>query len=246
MWLSILSIVGFFAAWQAIASAQVVPALFLPTLPSVLEALRAGAADGTLFVDIGVSLFRAFAGLLVALVIGVLAGFAMARVRIVRWFCDPVISVLFPAPKIAFLPVVILWFGIDHTSKIMIVAVSCVFPIAIAAYEAARSINPFLVWSALSLGASRAKVQWAIVLPACGPSLFAALRVAVPVALIMAFTSEMVAGGGGMGATLMYSQRFFESPTVFAYILAMLVVGVLMDRGLLAIQRFTPSLSDQV
>jgi ABC-type nitrate/sulfonate/bicarbonate transport system permease component len=83
--------------------------------------------------------------------------------------------------------------------------------------------------------------MWRIILPACYPRIFAAYRVAVPVALITAFTAEMVAGGGGMGATLMYSQRFFESATVFAYILAMLLVGLLFDKTMLVIRDKFPS-----
>jgi len=75
-----------------------------------------------------------------------------------------------------------------------------------------------------------------VMLPACGPRIFAALRVALPVALITTFTAEMVAGGGGMGATLMYAQRFFESPTVFAYILVMLAVGLAFDKAMLMVR----------
>jgi ABC-type nitrate/sulfonate/bicarbonate transport system permease component len=80
-----------------------------------------------------------------------------------------------------------------------------------------------------------------IILPACCPRVFAAMRVALPVALITTFTAEMVAGGGGMGATLMYSQRFFESPVVFAYIVVMLVVGLLLDASMVQAQRFIPA-----
>lgn len=240
-----LSVVAFFAVWQAVATAGVMSPLILPGLPDVWASLGAGIADGTLFADLGVSLYRAFAGLILALLFGVTIGLAMARVRLVHWFFDPFISLLFPAPKIAFLPIFILWFGIDHTSKILLVAVSCVFPVAIATYDAARSINPFLIWSASSLGSSSTRAIYSIILPACGPRIFAALRVAVPIALIMAFTAEMVAGGGGMGATLMYAQRFFESANVYAYILSMLVAGVLLDRGLLVIQKSVPSLRDE-
>jgi ABC-type nitrate/sulfonate/bicarbonate transport system permease component len=87
-------------------------------------------------------------------------------------------------------------------------------------------------------------IMWKVILPACYPRIFAAFRVAVPVALITAFTAEMVAGGGGMGATLMYAQRFFESPTVFAYIVTMLAVGLVFDKAMLAIRDRFPSWSE--
>jgi ABC-type nitrate/sulfonate/bicarbonate transport system permease component len=154
-----------------------------------------------------------------------------------------VIALAFPSPKIAFLPIFILWFGIYSFSKILLVAFACVFPILIGSFAAASSVNRVLIWSAASLGTSRLRMLFRIVLPAAWPRIFAALRVALPVSLITTFTAEMVSGGGGMGATLMYSQRFFESPTVFAYILTMLGVGLLLDALMLRIQAALPAWS---
>ena len=239
--LSILSVGVILIAWEAAARAKLVPDLFLPSVSAVLIALRDGIADGSLPLDLGVSLYRAFAGLLLASFVGVAAGIAMARSTLIRWFLDPFVGLAFPAPKIAFLPIFILWFGIDHLSKIMLVAFSSVFPIIIATYSAAISVNPLLIWSSLSLGSSRPMIMWRVILPACYPRIFAAFRVAVPVALITAFTAEMVAGGGGMGATLMYAQRFFDSPTVFAYIVTMLAVGLAFDKAMLVLRDRFPS-----
>jgi ABC-type nitrate/sulfonate/bicarbonate transport system permease component len=147
---------------------------------------------------------------------------------------DPWVAIGFPSPKIAFLPIFILWFGIESLSKILLVAFSCVFPVIIGTYGAARAVHRVLLWSAFSLGTSERALLIRVILPACYPRIFATLRIALPVALITTFTAEMVAGGGGMGATLVYSQRFFESPTVFAYILAMLGTGLLLDAALRA------------
>jgi NitT/TauT family transport system permease protein len=239
--LSTLTIAVILIAWETVARAKLVPELFLPSVTAVLLALRDGIADRSLPIDLGISLYRAFAGLLLASLVGVAAGIAMARSALVRWFLDPFIGLAFPAPKIAFLPIFVLWFGIDHNSKILLVTFSSVFPIVIATYSAAISVNHLLIWSSLSLGSSRPMIMWRVILPACYPRIFAAFRVAVPVALITAFTAEMVAGGGGMGASLMYAQRFFESPTVFAYIVTMLAVGLLFDRGMLAMRDRIPS-----
>jgi ABC-type nitrate/sulfonate/bicarbonate transport system permease component len=165
----------------------------------------------------------------------------MARSRALHWLLDPLVSLGFPAPKIAFIPVFILWFGIDSLSKVLLVAFACVFPLVIAAYDAARAVRRTIVWSAQSLGTSRRRLMWRVLLPACQPRIFAALRVAIPVALITTFTSEMVAGGGGMGASLMYAQRFFESPTVYAYIVVMLVMGLVFDKAMLLLREHIPA-----
>jgi ABC-type nitrate/sulfonate/bicarbonate transport system permease component len=137
--------------------------------------------------------------------------------------------------------VFVVWFGIYSLSKILLVAFACIFPIIIGTFSAARGINRILIWSGYSMGASSVVMLTRIILPACCPRVFAAMRVALPVALITTFTAEMVAGGGGMGATLMYSQRFFESPVVFAYIVVMLVVGLLLDAAMVQAQRFIPA-----
>ena len=229
------------AAWEAVARLKLAPPLFLPSPSAVAARLVELTADGSLPSDLGLSLARTFAGLALAMAAGVILGIAMARSRALYWLFDPLVSLGFPSPKIAFIPVFILWFGIDSLSKVLLVAFACVFPVVIASYDAARGIRRTIVWSAQSLGTSRRRLMWRVLLPACQPRIFAALRVAMPVALITTFTTEMVAGGGGMGASLMYAQRFFESATVFAYIVAMLAMGLMFDKAMLMLRERTPA-----
>lgn len=233
---SMISVLVIVVVWEAAARAGLASALFLPPFTKVVAEWWSVCADGSLPLDLSVSLSRAAVGLCLATAIGVPLGIAMARNRFLHWLFDPVIALAFPSPKIAFLPIFILWFGIYSLSKILLVAFACVFPILIGSFAAATGVNRVLIWSATSMGTSNAGVLFRIVLPAAWPRIFAALRVALPVSLITTFTAEMVSGGGGMGATLMYSQRFFESPTVFAYILTMLGVGLLLDFVMLKLQ----------
>jgi ABC-type nitrate/sulfonate/bicarbonate transport system permease component len=233
---SLISVFTIVIIWEAAARAGLTPALFLPPFTRVVGEWWTVCADGSLPLDLGVSLARAAVGLCFATAVGVPLGIAMARSRFLHWLFDPVIALAFPSPKIAFLPIFILWFGIYSLSKILLVAFACVFPILIGSFAAATSVNRVLIWSAASMGSSSLGVLFRIVLPAAWPRIFASLRVALPVSLITTFTAEMVSGGGGMGATLMYSQRFFESPTVFAYILTMLGVGLLLDFLMLKLQ----------
>jgi ABC-type nitrate/sulfonate/bicarbonate transport system permease component len=240
---SLISVLTVIVIWEAAARAGLAPALFLPPFTKVIAEWWAVCADGSLPLDLGVSLSRAAAGLFLATLIGVPLGIAMARSRLLHWLFDPVIALAFPSPKIAFLPIFILWFGIYSLSKILLVAFACVFPILIGSFAAASSVSRVWIWSAASLGTSNIAMLFRIVLPAAWPRIFASLRVALPVSLITTFTAEMVSGGGGMGGTLMYSQRFFESPTVFAYILTMLGVGLLLDALMLRIQAALPAWS---
>jgi ABC-type nitrate/sulfonate/bicarbonate transport system permease component len=238
---SVISVLTIVVLWEGAARAGLASPLFLPAFTTVMAEWWTVCADGSLPGDLLTSLFRAFAGLFAATIVGVLLGIAMARSRLVHWMFDPVIALAFPSPKIAFLPIFILWFGIYSISKILLVAFACVFPIVIGTYAAASAVNRVWIWSAYSLGTSNFALLFRVVLPAAWPRIFAALRVALPISLITTFTAEMVGGGGGMGAALMYSQRFFESPTVFAYILTMLAVGLLLDAIMLRIQDAFPA-----
>ena len=230
---SLTSVLLLFAIWEAAARALLAPPILLPPFTVVAADLARVIADGSLLL----SLYRTFAGLALAAASGVLIGMLMARSRTVHWLMDPIVALGFPSPKIAFLPVFILWFGIESLSKILLVAFACVLPVIIGTYSAARAVNRVLLWSAFSLGTTQQELLIRVVLPACYPRIFVTLRIALPVALITTFTAEMVAGGGGMGATLVYSQRFFESPTVFAYILVMLGIGLVLDAAVRAFQR---------
>jgi ABC-type nitrate/sulfonate/bicarbonate transport system permease component len=186
---------------------------------------------------LSVSLFRASAGLALAVIVGTGTGLAMARFVPVRWALDPLVSLAFPSPKIAFVPIFVLWFGIDHLSKILLVAFTCVFPMIVATYHGASAVSGIIIWSAQAMGTPERKIITRVMLPASLPHIINGLRVTLPVALISAFTAEMVAGGGGIGAAMMYAQRFFQTPTVFVYIIVMLLTGLLLDIGMTALRR---------
>jgi ABC-type nitrate/sulfonate/bicarbonate transport system permease component len=231
-WRSVVSVLLFVALWEIAARSHAAPAILLPPFSIVAEQLWRSTLDGTLISDLSLSLGRAICGLFVATVGGVILGLLMARNRAVEWLADPLVALGFPSPKIAFLPIFILWFGIESLSKILLVAFACIFPVIIGTYSAARAVSRLFVWSAVSLGSGRSSVFLHVILPASYPRIFTTFRIAVPVGLITTFTAEMVAGGGGMGGTLIYSQRFFESPTVFAYIVVMLAIGLVFDAAM--------------
>jgi ABC-type nitrate/sulfonate/bicarbonate transport system permease component len=216
-------------AWEVTAQLGLVRSIFLPRLSTVIELIPRLATEGELFQPLLVSLYRAAGGLLLALLVGVSLGFMMARNRVVRFLLEPLVSFGFSSPKIAFLPIFILWFGIDHLSKILLVALTSVFPFIVSAYEGARNVTLSQLWAARAMGTSNISLLRRVVLPASLPSLMSGLRIAVPYALMTAFTAEMIAGGGGLGGALVLAQRYFETPTVFAYILVMLGTGYVLD-----------------
>jgi ABC-type nitrate/sulfonate/bicarbonate transport system permease component len=222
--------------WEAVARLGYIRPVFLPPLSAVIAQFIPLAKAGDLIEPLLISLYRTAAGLAIAIVAGIAIGFLMARIRFVRWLLDPLIAFSFPAPKVAFLPVFILWFGIDHLSKIALVAFTCVFPFIVAAYAGATTVPTNQLWAARAMGTGTLGLLWRVILPASLPSLMSGVRVGVPYALVTTFTAEMIAGGGGLGGEMVLAQRYFETPTVFVYLLMMLAVGYLIDFGVLRLR----------
>jgi ABC-type nitrate/sulfonate/bicarbonate transport system permease component len=224
------------ALWEIVARMGWVRPVFLPPLTVVIAQFVPLAKQGELIGPLAISLYRTAAGLAVAITVGVVVGFLMARIRAVRWLLDPLIGFSFPSPKVAFLPVFILWFGIDHLSKIALVAFTCVFPFIVAAYAGATTVPTNQLWAARAMGTGSAGLLWRVIFPASLPSLMSGVRVGVPYALVSTFSAEMIAGGGGLGGEMVLAQRYFETPTVFVYLLIMLAAGYLIDAGVLRLR----------
>jgi ABC-type nitrate/sulfonate/bicarbonate transport system permease component len=225
------------ALWETAARLGLVPPVFLPPLSQVIQHLFEQLLSGDILASLLVSLYRAAAGLAIAMVGGIAIGFLMSQSRWFHWLMNPIVLLGFPAPKVAFLPIFLLWFGIDHLSKIALVAFTSIFPFIIVAQAGAATVSRVQLWAARAMGETRLGIIHRIILPAALPSLMSGLRVAVPYALISAFTAEMIAGGGGLGGDLVYAQRYFETTTVFTILLVMLAVGWLIDQGLIMIRR---------
>src|SRR5262245_2496989 len=124
-WRSVVSVLLFIAVWEIAARSHVAPAILLPPFSIVAEQLWYSTLDGSLAADLSLSLWRAICGLVLATVGGVILGLLMARNRAIEWLADPLVALGFPSPKIAFLPIFILWFGIASLSNILLVGFAC-------------------------------------------------------------------------------------------------------------------------
>jgi ABC-type nitrate/sulfonate/bicarbonate transport system permease component len=183
------------------------------------------------------TLYRAFAGFAIAAIVGIALGFAIARNRVASWFFDPIISVGFPMPKIAFLPIVILWLGLFDVTKITMVALDAVFPVVTATLTGIAGVERELVWSARNMGANEREVLRQVVWPAALPQIMTGLQVALPIALIVAVVTEMVMGGYGLGGAMMTAWRFANSAGVFAGIVEIAAVGYVVVKGMALLRR---------
>ena len=225
------SVIALLVGWELLAQSGAFTTFLLPPLSLVLERVWEDLTSGELFVNLGLTLYRAAAGFTIAAVGGIALGILIARIRAVHWLFDPVVSVGFPMPKIAFLPVFMLWFGLYDFSKISMIAFDCVFPVIAATVAATQSVETQIIWSARSLGAKDRTILWEIMLPAALPQILTGLQIALPIALIVAIVCEMLMGGEGLGGAMIQSSRFANSPGVVAGILEIAVAGWLVIKG---------------
>ena len=231
------SVAVLLAAWEILARSGTFTHFQLPALSAVLERIGADAWSGDLAINTALTLYRALAGFLICAVGGVAIGMAMSRNAIARWFFDPIISVGFPMPKIAFLPVVILWLGVYDVSKITIIVVDAIFPVIAATVIGIQGVERELIWSARNMGASSRELLTQIVLPAALPQIMTGLQVALPLSLIVAVVAEMLMGGYGLGGAMMTASRFANSTSVFAGIVEIAVVGYVLVKAMTLLRR---------
>jgi ABC-type nitrate/sulfonate/bicarbonate transport system permease component len=232
-----LTLIAVLAAWETCARSGAVNAFLLPPFSVVLERVWQDTLSGGLLANLGVTLYRALLGFAIAGAAGVALGILMAKNLAMRWFFDPIVSVAFPMPKIAFLPIFMLWFGLYDASKLTMIVFSAIFPVVTATVAATEGVEREMLWSARSLGAGDRQLLWEIVLPAALPQILTGLQVALPVALIVAIVTEMLMGGQGIGAAMINASRFADSPGVFAGIVEIAVAGLCLVKGMAILRR---------
>lgn len=231
------SVIALLVGWEALASSGAVSAFLLPRFTVVAVRIVEDTLSGVLPVQLGLTLWRALAGFALAGVIGVAIGVMMARNKAAAWFFDPLVSIGFPAPKIAFLPVFILWFGLFDLSKILMTAFAAIFPVIAATAAGTEGVDKYILWSARNAGASERNILYEIVLPAALPQIMTGLQVALPISLIVTIVSEMVMGGEGLGGAMMGAARFADSVGVFAGIVQIAVAGNLLIKTIELVRR---------
>ncbi len=223
--------------WEAASRSGIVTPFLLPPISAVLARVWQDALSGELAVNLGLTLFRSLVGFAIAGAGGVVLGILMTRQRLIRWFFDPIVSVGFPMPKIAFLPIFMLWLGLYDFSKISMAVFNAIFPVITATIAAAEGVDRQLLWSARSLGASERQLLREIILPAALPQILTGLQVALPISMIVMIVTEMLMGGQGLGGAMIAASRFADSPGVFAGIVEIAVAGLCLVKGIAMLRR---------
>jgi len=237
-WASWLAFAAAIAVWQGAVSFGILDAVFLPSPWSIMLALRHLIATGELWHHLAASLSRIGGGWALGTLAGLVAGLAMGLFSIARAVGVPVISALFPIPKIALLPLFILWLGIGETSKWAIIALGVFFPTVIATYSGIDSIPVSLVRMAQSFGLPFPAIVAKVVLPGALPSIFAGFRISAATALLLVVAAEMIGAQEGIGAFVLTTGNLMLTDQLMAGVVVLSVLGLLIGAALSALERW--------
>lgn len=235
--LAIVSPLALLVVWQVMSWMNMLDARFIPSPITIGEGAYRLVESGELWMHLGVSLWRLAAGFVVAAVPGILIGLVMGLSRWVRLILDPIVAATYPIPKIAILPLIMLFFGIGEVSKIVIIAVAVVYLVLINTMVGVMTIDPVYFDVAKNYGAPWPKLFTRVIIPGALPLIFAGLRLGLGVSLIVIVAAEFVAAKSGIGYLIWISWETLVIENMFVGIIVITVLGVVTTFILREIER---------
>ena len=216
--------------WEAAPRLHLVDPRSLPPMSEVAVAWWRLLISGDLATEGLSSLLNLLAGLLLGIVIGTALGVLMAWYRAIDDLVHPLIRALYPMPKSALIPVMMIWLGLGAASKIASIFIGCLLPVVLSAYNGARGVDRVLIWSARAAGASPREVLWEVVLPAAMPEILAGVRNALALSFILLVSSEFIIGQHGLGYLISFLGEGGAYDAMFAGVATVAAVGFFADR----------------
>jgi len=231
--ISVVTMFALFVLWWLASHLRWVPPLFLPTPETVFLRLYESAfgelTDAPLAENFGWSIFRVFSAFVAACLTAIPVGIAMGVSRIARGIFDPPIEFYRPLPPLAYLPLIVIWFGIDELSKILLIYLACFAPLAMSARAGVRSVSQEQIHAAYSMGASQWQVIRYVIVPAAMPEILTAMRIAVGFGWTTLVAAEMVAATRGLGQMVLNASNFLRTDIVIMGIVVIGAVAYLFD-----------------
>ena len=238
---SAITILILLAAWAISAQMKLVSPVFLPSPAAVwakfVVVARDGFVDATLLEHITASLWRVFAALVAAILVGVPVGLAIGISRVGRGVFDPLLEFLRPIPPLAYLPLVVIWFGIGEPSKILVIAIAMLAPVALSTAAGVRGVSRERINAARSLGATRAQVVRHVILPSALPSILTGLRIALGAGWSTLVAAELVAATRGLGFMIQSAAQFLVTDVVVMGILVIATIAFALEFVIRRIER---------
>ncbi len=231
--ISVATVIGLLAVWFAVTNLGWVKPLFLPTPQAVFQQFyeypTGQANDKPLWQHFLASMFRVFSAFFLACLTAIPVGIAMGMSRVMRGIFDPPLEFYRPLPPLAYLPLIIIWFGIDEFPKVLLIFLSCFAPLALAARAGMRSASQEQINAAYSMGASYWQVILHVILPSALPDILTGMRIAIGFGWTTLVAAEMVAANLGLGQMVLNASNFLRTDIVIMGIIVIGVVAYLFD-----------------
>jgi NitT/TauT family transport system permease protein len=235
--LYLISPIGLLLLWQALVMLGFGDRRFIPTPSDIAVRFWEMVVSGELGLHVSITLYRVFAGFIVGVVPGIAVGLLMAMFKPVRIFFDPLIASLFPIPKIALMPLLLLAFGFGDASKVALVAIAVFFPVIVNTYVGAANIEKIYWDVAKNYGASQSVMFRRIVFFGALPTIFAGLRIALAVSFIVLVAAEFVATKSGIGYLIWNSWELLQVDVMFVGIVTVGILGLITSALFQEIER---------
>jgi len=231
--ISVVTVVVLLLLWFLVTNMGWVKPLFLPSPQAVFqqfyEYLTGQANDKPLWQHFAASMFRVFSAFVLACVTAIPVGIAMGMSRVMRGIFDPPLEFYRPLPPLAYLPLIIIWFGIDELPKVLLIFLSCFAPLALAARAGMRSASQEQINAAYSMGASYMQVVRHVIVPSALPDILVGMRIAIGFGWTTLVAAEMVAANLGLGQMVLNASNFLRTDIVVMGIIVIGVVAYLFD-----------------
>lgn len=241
MWLSIATILILVALWWLVTFMGWVKPLFVPSpfavLQKFIDTWNNGFTGTPLWQHIAISTARVFGAFLLACLIGIPLGLAMGMSPIMRGIFDPPIEFYRPIPPLAYLPLMIIWFGIGETSKVLLIFLSVFAPVALGARSGVKSAAIEQIHAAYSFGASRWNVMRHVILPSAMPEILTAMRIGIGFGWTTLVAAEMVAATKGLGYMVLSASQFLQTSTVIMGIVVIAAIAYAFDMLMRFVER---------
>lgn len=225
----ILGVVLFFGTWTIVSLSGIVPALFLPSPIAVVSRLYQMFVTEGYAVDILVSSGRVMAGFGLAAALAVPLGLLIGNISFFRALLEPLFGAARYLPATAFIPLLIIWLGLDESQKVSVIFIGTFFPLVLMIADASSSVSRDLVNSGYTLGASNRQILFRVLLPGALPAIFDQLRITVGIAWTYLIVAELVGANRGIGISILSAQRFLLTDAVIAGIVTVGILGVVTD-----------------
>jgi len=225
-WLSLTSFIVILCLWEMISRMMWIPPLFLPAPSAILSEGWGMLKTGVIFNHVLASLSRILLGFSIACIAGVLVGILIGFFSIPEAIGNPLIAATFPIPKIAILPLLILWLGIGEPPKVAVIALGVFFPMVINVYTGVKNVDPLLIKAALSLGSNRTRIIRKVILPGVLPMVFAGMKLGIGIALLLVVAAEMVAADAGIGFMILTAADLMQTKKLMVGLIILSLLGI--------------------